>query len=52
MASARRSLLLPMAIATLALCAALSACGTFVGGSAPPAAGASLRAAVQTQRAL
>mmetsp|Transcript_58345 Transcript_58345/g.147941 ORF Transcript_58345/g.147941 Transcript_58345/m.147941 type:complete len:104 (+) Transcript_58345:71-382(+) len=52
MAFSRRSLLLPAALATLALCGVLSACGAFVGGSAPPAAGASLRATAQAQRAL
>mmetsp|Transcript_58343 Transcript_58343/g.147936 ORF Transcript_58343/g.147936 Transcript_58343/m.147936 type:complete len:104 (+) Transcript_58343:87-398(+) len=52
MAAARRSLLLPVVLAAFALCAVLSSCGAFVGGSAPPASGASLRTAAQAQRAL
>mmetsp|Transcript_58347 Transcript_58347/g.147945 ORF Transcript_58347/g.147945 Transcript_58347/m.147945 type:complete len:104 (+) Transcript_58347:67-378(+) len=52
MASARRSLLLPTALAAFALCAVLSACCAFVGSSAPPAVGASLRAGTQTRHAL
>jgi len=50
MVSARRTLLLPIALAALALCAGLSACGAFVGGSgAAPGAATSLRTTAVSQ---